>query len=83
SLDTPPWRPDALFTQVVGEQLPEKPYLMDFEHTFHFAELTPGNHMVYFQAWDTDPSGEPGQAGMINAIEINVPFYTYIPLLIR
>jgi len=83
SLDTPPWRPDALFTQVVGEQLPEKPYLMDFEHTFHFAELTPGKHMVYFQAWDTDPSGEPGQAGMINAIEINVPFYTYIPLLIR
>ena len=83
SLDVPPWSPDALFTQVAGEQLPEEPYLMDFEHTFHFAELTPGKHMVYFQAWDTDPSGDPGQAGMINAVEINVPIFTFIPLLIR
>jgi len=83
SLDVPPWSPDALFTQVAGEQLPEEPYLMDFEHTFHFAELTPGKHMVYFQAWDTDPSGDPGQAGMINAVVINVPLYTYIPLINR
>jgi len=39
--------------------------------------------MVYFQAWDTDPSGEPGQAGMINAIEIVEPINTFMPLIIR
>ncbi len=84
SVDTPPWQTDAVFTQVNwSEPVSEAPFAMDFEHTFHFAELTPGKHMVYFQAWDTDPSGEPGQAGMINAFEISVPFYTFVPLLIR
>lgn len=85
SLDVPPWSPDAVFTQVDwSEPVSDASFMMDFEHTFHFAELTPGKHMVYFQAWDTAPSGEPGQAGMINAIEISVPFFfTFIPLLIR
>ena len=83
SLDTPPWFPDAVLTQVVGQSLPETPYVMEFNHTFHLLELTPGKHTAYFQAWDTDSSGEPGQAGMINAVEINVPFLTFIPLLIR
>lgn len=89
SLDTPPWQENAVFTPVDWSQpLPAAPFAMDFEHTFHFEELTPGKHMVYFQAWDTDPSGEAGQAGMINALEINaiefnVPFLTFIPLIIR
>jgi hypothetical protein len=84
SLDVPPWSPDAVFTQVDwSESVSNAPFAMDFEHTFHFADLTPGKHMVYFQAWDTDPSGEPGQAGMINAVVINVPLYTYIPLINR
>lgn len=83
SLDIPPWFPDAILTQVVGQPLPETPYVMEFNHTFHLSELTPGKHTAYFQAWDTDLSGQPGQAGMINAVEINVPFYTFIPLLIR
>jgi len=84
SVDTPPWQPDAVFTQVDwSEPISGAPFKMDFEHTFHFADLATGKHMVYFQAWDTDPSGEPGQAGMINAIEISVPLFTFIPLLIR
>jgi len=83
SLDIPPWFPDAVLTQVDGQQLPETPYVMEFDHLFHLMELTPGKHTAYFQAWDTDPSGQPGQAGMINAVEINVPFITFIPLLIR
>ncbi len=84
SIDTPPWQPDAVFTQVDwSEPVSSGPFAMDFEHTFHFTELTPGKHTVYFQAWDTDPSGEPGQAGMINSFEISVPFYTFVPLLIR
>jgi len=84
TLDSPPWQQDATLTLVDWSQpVSGTPYLMDFEQTFHFAELTPGKHTVYFQAWDTDPFGEAGQAGMINAVVINVPFYTYIPLLIR
>ncbi len=84
SLDTPPWQQDATFTQVDWSQpLPDDPYTMNFEHTFQFTELTPGKHTVYFQAWDTDISGEAGQAGMINAIEINEPFLIFIPLSIR
>jgi len=84
SLDTPPWIPDAVVTQVdLAQPLPEAPWVMDFEHTFHLLELTPGKHTAYFQAWDTDPLGDSGQAGMINAVEINVPFLTFIPLLIR
>ena len=83
SLDTPPWLPGAVLTQVIGQQLPETPYVMEFNHTFHLSELTPGKHTAYFQAWDTDLLGQPGQAGMINAVEINVPFLTFIPLLIR
>ena len=83
SLDTPPWSPGAILIPVAGEQYAEQSFLMDFEHTFHFANLTPGKHMVYFQAWDTDPSGEPGQAGMINAIEIVEPINTFMPLIIR
>ena len=84
SLDIPPWIPEAVMTQVdLAQPLPEAPWVMDFDHTFHLRELTPGKHTAYFQAWDTDPSGQPGQAGMINAVEINVPFLTFIPLLIR
>ena len=83
SLDTPPWSPDTVFTPVTGEQLPGQSYLMDFEHTLDLTEMTPGKHILYFQAWDTDPAGEQGQAGMINTIEINVPVFTFIPLLIR
>lgn len=84
SLDTPPWLQEATFTQVDWSQpLPGDPYRMDFAHTFHFTELTPGRHTVYFQAWDTDPAGEPAHAGMINAVEINVPLLFFIPLLIR
>lgn len=88
SLDTPPWSPDAVMTQIPGESLPENPYQMDFQHTFDHVEFSPGKHILYFQAWDTNPSGEPGQAGMINAIEVNVmeiniPVFTFIPLLFR
>ena len=85
SLDTPPWQENTVFTPVDWSKPDsDASFMMNFEHTFQFAELTPGKHMVYFQAWDTDPSEEPGQAGMINAIEISVPFfYTFIPLLIR
>jgi carboxypeptidase T len=83
SLDTPPWLPNAVLTTVAGEQLPNEPYLMDFEQIFLLTELTPGKHTLYFQAWDTDPLGEPGHAGMIHAIEIKVPVFTFIPLLIR
>jgi len=83
SLDIPPWLPGAVLTQVIGQQLPETPYVMEFEHTFYLRELTPGKHTAYFQAWDTDLSGDSGQAGMINSVEINVPFLTFIPLLIR
>lgn len=88
SLDTPPWSPNAVFTQAAGENDPELLYLLDFEHDFHLPEMTPGKHILFFQAWDTDPSGEPWHAGMINAVEINaleisVPVFIYIPLLIR
>ena len=84
SVDTPPWHLAATLTLVDWSQpVSGTPYLMNFEHTFHFEELTPGKHIVYFQAWDTDPSGEAGQAGMINAVEINVPFFTFMPLLIH
>ena len=89
SLDTPPWQQDATLNLVDWSQpVSSTPYLMDFEQIFHFGELTPGKHTVYFQAWDTDVFGEDGQAGMINAIEItaidlNMPFLTFVPLLIR
>ncbi len=84
SLDSPPWQQDATLTLVDWSQpVSGKTYLMDFEQTFHFAELTPGKHTFYFQAWDTDPFGEAGQVGMINAVVINVPLYTYIPLINR
>ncbi len=84
SLDTPPWQQDATLNLVDWSQpVSGTPYLMNFEHLFHFGELTPGKHTVYFQAWDTDPFGEAGQAGMINAVEINVPFFAFIPLSIR
>jgi len=84
SLDTPPWQDNAILTQVDWSQpFPDAPFLMDFEHALILSELIPGKHTVYFQAWDTNSLGEPGQAGMINAVEINVPFLTFIPLLIR
>lgn len=83
SLDTPPWSPNAVLIPVAGERQTEQPYLMDFDHTFHLPEMTPGKHTLYFQAWDTNLSGEQGHAGIINAIEINVPFFTFMPLLIR
>lgn len=83
SLDTPPWFPGAVMTQIPGQSLPETPYLMKFQHPFDLIEFSPGKHTIFFQAWDTNPSGEPGQSGMINAIEINVPFFIFIPLLIR
>ena len=83
SLDSPPWSPDAVMVPVAGEQHSVLPYVLNFEHTLYLPEMTPGKHTVYFQAWDTGPFGEPGHAGMINALEINVPFFTFIPLLIR
>lgn len=84
SLDTHPWQPDAVFIEVDwSEPVSGAPFAMDFEHTFFFTELSPGKHTAYFQAWDTNSSGEPGQAGMINAVEITVPIFTFIPLIIR
>jgi hypothetical protein len=84
SLDTPPWQDNAILTQVDWSQPSSYgPHMMDFQQSFHPTELTPGKHTAYFQAWDTDTSGQPGQAGMINSVEINVPFLTFIPLLIR
>lgn len=84
SLDAPPWQQDAVLTQVSWSQpLPDTPYIMDFAHLFHLAEIAPGKHTLYFQAWDSDIEGEPDQAGMINAIEISVPLFSFIPLLIR
>ena len=74
---------DAVMVPVVGQALPESPYVMEFQNTFSLVGITPGRHMLYFQAWDTDPTGAAGNAGMINAIEINVPSFTFIPLLIR
>jgi hypothetical protein len=83
SLDAPPWSPDAVLTQVAGEQDPQLPYALNFDHTFYLSELTPGKHIVFFQAWDTDPAGEPNHPGMINAVEISVPFFSFVPLMIR
>ena len=83
SMDIPPWSLDAVMVPVVGQALPESPYVMEFQNTFSLVGITPGRHMLYFQAWDTDPTGAAGNAGMINAIEINVPSFNFIPLLIR
>ena len=82
SLDTLPWQSDTGFTEVDWSQpLPDAPYMMNFDHTFQLMELSPGKHTVYFQAWDTNASGEAGHSGMINAIELNVPYFTFIPIL--
>lgn len=83
SVDIPPWFPDAVMFTVAGENDPERSYLLDFEHTLFLTGMTSGKHTLYFQAWDTHPAGDSCQAGMINAMEINVPLFTFIPLLIR
>ncbi len=84
SLDTPPWRADAVLNQVDWEQpSPGGSFAKDFSHTFHLWEMTPGKHTAYFQAWDTTPSGGAGQGGMIDAVELYVPWFQFIPMIVR
>lgn len=83
SFDVLPWLPNAVLTPIEGTPQPEAPYQMLFEHHFSLTDLSIGKHTLYYQAWDTNPSGEPDHAGMVNAVEINIGYLTFMPLVIR
>lgn len=84
TLDQTPWQPDANLMDTDWLQpLPAAPFVAEFGHTFRWLDLTPGSHTIYFQAWDTAPDGQVGRPGLINAVEILVPWRSYIPLIVR
>jgi hypothetical protein len=83
SFDVLPWLPNAVLTPIAGTPQPEAPYQMLFEHHFSLTDLSIGKHTLYYQAWDTNPSGEPDHAGMVNEVEINIGYLTFMPLVIR
>jgi len=83
SIDVLPWLPNAVLTPIAGAPHPEAPYQMLFEHHFSLTDIPAGRHMLYFQAWDTNSSGEPDHAGMINAVEIDVSHLIFMPFMIK
>lgn len=83
SIDVLPWLPNAALTPIAGVPHPEAPYQMLFEHHFSLTDIPAGRHMLYFQAWDTNSSGEPDHAGMVNAVEIVGSHLVFMPFMIK
>ncbi len=81
SIDQLPWHPDAtLYTILNLTQDPEFDYISDFTLDIDYSFFSPGNHRIFFQAWDTETNDNPSNPGLVEAIDIFIPYRQFIPL---
>lgn len=83
SIDLPPWHPQAILYPIPNlVQNANYDYVSDFDLELNFALFSPGNHRIFFQAWDTEDNGNPSNPGLVSVVEIFIPYQQFLPIMI-
>lgn len=83
SIDLPPWHPQAILYPISNlVQHADYDYVSDFDLELNFALFSPGNHRIFFQAWDTEDNGNPSNPGLVSVVEIFIPYQLFLPIMI-
>lgn len=83
SIDLPPWHPDAILypiTDLTRDSLSNwiSRFTLDIDYSF----FLPGNHRIFFQAWDTEDNENPSNPGLVSVVEIFIPYQQFLPIMI-
>lgn len=83
SIDLPPWHPQATLNPVPNlTQNTEPDYISQFRLEIDYSSISPGNHRIFFQAWDTEANGNPSNPGLVSAVDVLIPYLQFIPMVI-
>jgi len=83
SIDLPPWHPQVILYTIPNlVQNANYDYVSDFDLELNFALFSPGNHRIFFQAWDTQDNGNPSNPGLVSVVEIFIPYQLFMPIMI-
>lgn len=82
SIDLPPWHPEADLQPVSGlVQDADYDFISHFSLEIDYSSFTPGYHRIFLQAWDTEADGNSSNPGLIEAVDIFIPYQCFIPLV--
>jgi len=82
SIDLPPWHPDAVLYPVSTlTQDANYDYISHFSVGIDYSFFSPGEHRIFLQAWDTDTNENPSNPGLVEAIDVFIPYRQFIPLV--
>ena len=81
-IDLPPWHPEADLQPVSGlVQDADYDFISHFSLEIDYSSFTPGYHRIFLQAWDTEADGNSSNPGLIEAVDIFIPYQCFIPLV--
>lgn len=82
SVDLPPWHPDAtLFPITDLTQDSQSDWTSHFTLEIDYSFFLPGDHRIFFQAWDTEANGNPSNPGLVSAIDVFIPYRQFLPMI--
>ena len=84
SIDLPPWHPEATLYPILDLT---KDSLSDWRSHFtldiDYSSFSPGNHRIFFQAWDTEDNGNPSNPGLVSVVDVVMtPLHLFLPIII-
>ncbi|HBO34488.1 MAG TPA: hypothetical protein DD636_07110 [Anaerolineaceae bacterium] len=84
SIDLPPWHPQATSYTIPNlTQDPEQNYISHFSYDIDYSLFSPGELRIFFQAWDMEANGNQSNPGLVEAIDIFIPYRQFIPMISR
>lgn len=82
SVDLPPWHPDAtLFPITDLTQDSQSDWTSHFTLEIDYSIFSPGDHRIFFQAWDKESDGNPSNPGLVSAIDVFIPCRLFLPMI--
>lgn len=83
SINLPPWHPEAVLFPVFNlTQDTNRDYVSNFSFEIDYSFFSPGEHRIFLQSWDAESNGNPSNPGLVEAIDIFIPYRQFLPLLI-
>jgi len=82
SIDLPPWHPEAVFYPVSTlTQDAIDDYVSHFSVDIDYSSFSPGEHRIFFQAWDTEVNENASNPGLVEVNDVFIPYRLFVPLV--
>ncbi len=82
SIDRSPWDSQATLVPISNLVQDEvHGYKSHFSVEIDISLLKPGNHLIFFQAWDSEANGNPSNPGLVTAINFFISYQYYLPVI--